>query len=160
MTTPDIASLCDRLLRRAQNTYNFRDLAGLEADLREAATRLRAVAGEPEAWMFQHDETGRMTICPNDGVNTPKVFAELNPRYALIGPLYTRPQPATPATVTDEDVAWPSGVLNRDATIRTLTEHNAWRRGARGPQTDPVMLGKALDAAIAALESFANKERE
>jgi hypothetical protein len=42
-------------------------------------------------------------------------------------------------------------VLNQEATIRTLSEHSAWRRGANTLQTDPVMLGKALDAAIAAI---------
>lgn len=46
---------------------------------------------------------------------------------------------------------WPRGVLNRETTIKVLTEHNAWRRGAIGPQTDPILLGKALDAALAAL---------
>lgn len=34
-------------------------------------------------------------------------------------------------------------------TLEVLTQHNAWRRGAKDGQTDPVLLGKALDAAIA-----------
>lgn len=48
---------------------------------------------------------------------------------------------------------WPRGVLNRDDTLALLKQHNAWRRGANGPQTDPVRLGLALDAVIAAMEA-------
>lgn len=47
--------------------------------------------------------------------------------------------------------AWPAGELNRDATIAVLRKHAEWRRGGDGPQTDPSMLGLALDAALAAL---------
>ena len=50
-------------------------------------------------------------------------------------------------------VVWPSGVINRDKTLEVLTQHNAWRRGAEGPQTDPRLLGLALDAAIAFLSA-------
>lgn len=46
---------------------------------------------------------------------------------------------------------WPKGVLNRKTTLEVLTQHNAWRRGGEGVQTDPRMLGLALDAAIDAL---------
>lgn len=51
--------------------------------------------------------------------------------------------------------AWPSGVLNRETTLHVLTEHNAWRRGTMTLQTDPVLLGKAIDAVIAAMQSEA-----
>ena len=44
---------------------------------------------------------------------------------------------------------WPIGILNRAKTLEVLTKHNEWRRGASGPQTDPRILGLALDAAIA-----------
>lgn len=60
-------------------------------------------------------------------------------------PLFTHP----PKPVVSD--AWPNGVLNRKKTIEVITEHNAWRRGAEGAQTDPRMLGLALDAVIAAL---------
>jgi hypothetical protein len=46
---------------------------------------------EPVAWMFQHDETGRTNYVSNDGIHNPTVFLEMNPRYALVCPLYTRP---------------------------------------------------------------------
>jgi hypothetical protein len=58
--------------------------------------------------------------------------------------------PAPPATRAP-GVEWPAGVLNRDKTLEVLRSHNAWRRGAKAPQTDPRLLGLALDAAIAAL---------
>ena len=48
---------------------------------------------EPVAWMFQHDETGRMTYLSNDGFHNPTMFIEMNPRYALVCSLYTHPQP-------------------------------------------------------------------
>ena len=52
-----------------------------------------------------------------------------------------------------QPVAWPAGALNRDETLRVLSEHNAWRRGASGEQTDPRILGLALDAVIAHLSA-------
>lgn len=47
---------------------------------------------------------------------------------------------------------WPTGILNRAKTLEVLKRHNEWRRGGDGPQTDPRMLGLALDAAIAYIE--------
>ena len=46
---------------------------------------------------------------------------------------------------------WPAGVLARDRTLEILRRHNEWRRGADTEQTDPRLLGLALDAAIAAI---------
>jgi hypothetical protein len=54
--------------------------------LREA---LEQPEQEPVAWMFQHNETGRMNYVSNDGANTPELFLKGNPRYALVCPLYT-----------------------------------------------------------------------
>jgi hypothetical protein len=54
---------------------------------------------EPVAWLFQHDETGRMNYVSNDGVHNPSTFLEMNPRYALVCPLYTTPPAAQPAPV-------------------------------------------------------------
>ena len=59
---------------------------------------------EPVAWMFQHDETGRMNYVSNDGIHDPTMFLGMNPRYALVCPLYTiPPQPKEPE---QEPVAW------------------------------------------------------
>lgn len=49
---------------------------------------------EPFGWVFQHEETGHMSFCPNDGINTPKLFAHINSRFTLCGPVYTRPAPS------------------------------------------------------------------
>jgi hypothetical protein len=65
---------------------------------------------QPVAWMFQHGETGRMNYLSNDGMNSPSTFVEMNPRYALVCPLYTSP-PAQPAA--QEPVAWVNHGENR-----------------------------------------------
>ena len=53
--------------------------------VRDARKPKKAQPAAPEVWMFQHDETGRVTCILNDGINTPELFLEMNPRYALIG---------------------------------------------------------------------------
>ena len=58
---------------------------------------------EPVAWMFQHDETGRMNYVSNDGIHNPAMFLEMNPRYALVCPLYTTP-PQRWVGLTDEEI--------------------------------------------------------
>ena len=55
-------------------------------------------AQEPVAWMFQHNETGRMSYVSNDGLHNPTTFIEMNPRYALVCPLYTTPPQRKPLT--------------------------------------------------------------
>jgi hypothetical protein len=57
--------------------------------IKEAIAELESQ--EPVAWMFQHDETGRMNYVSNDGIHNPTVFLEMNSRYALVCPLYTHP---------------------------------------------------------------------
>jgi hypothetical protein len=59
---------------------------------------------EPVAWMFQHDETGRMNYVSNDGIHNPTMFLEMNPRYALVCPLYTSPPQRTWVGLIDEDI--------------------------------------------------------
>jgi hypothetical protein len=46
---------------------------------------------EPVAWMFQHDETGRINFVVNYGMMAADEFIKVNPRYTLIGSLYTHP---------------------------------------------------------------------
>ena len=70
-----------------------------ERALRE---RLARPEQEPVAWMFQHDETGRMNYVSNDGIHNPTMFLEMNPRYALVCPLYTTPPQRKP--LTDEQI--------------------------------------------------------
>ena len=59
---------------------------------------------EPLAWMFQHDETGRMNYVSNDGIHNPTVFLEMNPRYALVCPLYTYAPQRTWVGLTEEEL--------------------------------------------------------
>ena len=54
--------------------------------------------------MFQHDETGRMNYVSNDGIHNPTMFLEMNPRYALVCPLYTTPPQRTWVGLTDEEI--------------------------------------------------------
>lgn len=46
---------------------------------------------EPVGWEYQHSETGRITVCINDGVNDRESFERMNPRHSYIGPLYRHP---------------------------------------------------------------------
>ena len=68
--------------------------------IKEALARTQ----EPVAWMFQHDETGRMNYVSNDGIHNPTMFLEMNPRYALVCPLYTTPPQRTWVGLTDEEI--------------------------------------------------------
>ena len=61
-------------------------------------------AQEPVAWMFQHEETGRMNYVSNDGIHDPTMFLKMNPRYALVCPLYTTPPQRTWVGLTDEEI--------------------------------------------------------
>ena len=58
---------------------------------------------EPVAWMFQHDETGRMNYVSNDGRHTPDLFLKTNLRYALVCPLYT----TSPQQQAETPPEWP-----------------------------------------------------
>jgi hypothetical protein len=58
---------------------------------------------EPVAWMFQHEETKRMTYVSNDGCNGPGRFLVMNPRYALVCALYTTPPRRKWQGLTEEE---------------------------------------------------------
>ena len=81
---------------------------------------------EPVAWMFQHDETGRMNYVSNDGRHTPDLFLKTNLRYALVCPLYTAPPAAQRPWVdlTDNDWGW---VADRKGTsLDSFDQGAAW----------------------------------
>jgi hypothetical protein len=78
--------------------------AGKNLDAITAIKKALAQEQEPVAWMFQHDETGRMNYVSNDGVHNPTIFLEMNPRYALVCPLYTTPPQRTWVGLTDEEI--------------------------------------------------------
>lgn len=68
-------------------------------------------------------------------------------------PLYTRPQPAIPATVTDEDVERACVAFYHDPKEDAVGWHNLLREDAM--QT---LVNHVRSAMRDALESFANKE--
>jgi hypothetical protein len=106
LTEPHAPTVCDQLeviLRQAIAEAEKQDgvcqhCAGkgcVACDAREQ---------EPVAWMFQHDETGRMTYLSNDGFHNPTMFIEMNPRYALVCSLYTHPPKREWVGTTEKDV--------------------------------------------------------
>ena len=72
----------------------------IDCDMQAAITAIKEALAHPEqepvAWMFQHDETGRMNYVSNDGIHDPTMFLGMNPRYALVCPLYTTPPQRKP----------------------------------------------------------------
>jgi len=108
----------------------------LEVILRQAIAELESQ--EPVAWMFQHDETNRMNYVSNDGIHNPAMFLEMNPRYALVCPLYTHPPQRTWVELTDTQI--------EQVYFEVVKEH----RGAPMPWGQ-VQFGRAL------LEKFKEK---
>jgi hypothetical protein len=86
---------------------------------KHAITALKAALEQPEqkpvAWMFQHEETGRMNYVSNDGYNATGRFLEMNPRYALVCALYTHPPRREWRGLTD--------------TERAAVQHESFKRG-------------------------------
>jgi hypothetical protein len=86
--------------------YGSVDIAEiLSAEVLRLQKALAQPEQEPVAWMFQHDETGRMNYVSNDGIHTPTMFLEMNPRYALVCPLYTAPPQRQWVGLEAEDLA-------------------------------------------------------
>ena len=87
----------------------IREFCGHHADWWPSTTQVQEMLAlaqpeqEPVAWMFQHDETGRMNYVSNDGIHDPTMFLGINPRYALVCPLYTTPPQRTWVGLTDEE---------------------------------------------------------
>ena len=100
-----------------------RNTSGDRVPLFAAPPAALAVPAEPIGWVFQHEDTGRMTFCANDGINTPEVFQRLNPRHVLCGPAYTQAQ--QPAAAVPEDAF--SALLN--CASRTAMLAAAERKG-------------------------------
>lgn len=73
---------------------NVGELRGLLTEAIAALQSRPAGEVEPIGWVYQHDDTGRMTFCENDGINTPEAFQRLNPRHVLCGPAYSHPPAA------------------------------------------------------------------
>ena len=95
--------MTDQLRQAAQAVIKAWDNDGSTQTMEDLRTAL-AQQAEPVAWMFQHDETGRMNYVSNDGMNTPELFLKGNLRYALVCPLYTTPPQRPWVGLTPEEV--------------------------------------------------------
>ena len=79
---------------------------------------------EPVAWMFQHDETGRMNYVSNDGRNTPDLFLKTNLRYALVCPLYAAPPQRAWVGLTEAD--WEYVKDKKGTSLDSFDQGAAW----------------------------------
>jgi hypothetical protein len=91
--------------------------------------------GEPVAWMFQHEETGRIMFV--EAQQLEYGFEEGNPRLKKITPLYT-----TPPAAQREWVGLPTVVI-LDIYAETLKEH----RGGSMPDGQ-IAFAKAIEQAL------------
>jgi len=102
-----------------------------ESNLNKTVKALRAALEQPEqdeapvAWMFQHEETGRMNYVSNDGYDAPGRFLEMNPRYALVCALYTHPPRREWRGLTDEEIRdlWSWSATAEAERIATTQQH-------------------------------------
>jgi hypothetical protein len=105
--------------------------------------RLAQPEQEPVTWMFQHDETGRMNYVSNDGIHDPAMFLEMNPRYALVCPLYTAPpqpeQQRMAKRIEELEAQLRIGTSNSDVNPYAILQ-NARIIEAR-PEQEPVAWG-------------------
>jgi hypothetical protein len=106
---------------------------------------------QPVAWMFQHGETGRMNYLSNDGMNSPSTFVEMNPRYALVCPLYTTP-PAQPAPV-QEPFVWTvskgGAYTSGEYFVAERIDGKGWNAHKGG---DTILLAESVEVCKAACE--------
>lgn len=93
-----ILSSADEASPAVDAIRDFAKMRGLSLDdakVQDWQSAPQRTEQEPVAWMFQHDETRRMNYVGNDGIYNPTMFLEMNPRYALVCPLYTTPPQRT-----------------------------------------------------------------
>jgi len=98
--------------QQALEALEYAHKDGFWREQSNAIAALKAALEQPEqdeapaAWMFQHEETGRMNYVSNDGYDATGRFLEMNPRYALVCALYTYPPPRREwRGLTDEVIA-------------------------------------------------------
>lgn len=136
MDTTALAEMLAQEIRRVDGSHSLGAAALAEA-LVPFVESLRAVAGEPVGYAdgsrFHELREGRLNLA---------LWAEKG-AFADT-PLYTRPQPATPATVTEEDV---------ERITDVFLAHTGQAHKVTQLQRD-----LARPCMRAALESFANKE--
>lgn len=106
-------------------SYGSVDIAEiLSAEVERLREALAQPEQEPVAWMFQHDETGRMNYVSNDGMHTPELFLKANPQYALVCSLYTTPPQRPWQGLTNED--WEQIHDKKDTALDTFQQGAVW----------------------------------
>ena len=141
-------------------TEAFGPDAGIELDqkawakLHTAIKQALAQEQEPVAWMFQHDETGRMNYVSNDGVHNPTIFLEMNPRYALVCPLYTTPPQRTWVGLTGEEAM----DVTRKEGHELLDFIYEYGTGSEGVEERIVAICKAIEAKLKQKNGYAEEK--
>lgn len=102
---------------------------------RRALATAMPEGGEAIGWLFQHDETWRISFCANDGVNNSENFAANNPRYSYLHPAYAPP----PAKSAADDMRAVGGLLDKLRCLRVLLFQMR-------SQFTADLLGEAIDA--------------
>ena len=98
----DVGVLTDREWQAVhKNKANELRQAIREHAMYEVQRLGQEIEQEPVAWMFQHDETGRMTFVESQQLE--RGWEKENPRYKKIGPVYTHPPQRTWVGLMDED---------------------------------------------------------
>ena len=86
----------------------------------ESPLRPAEQTAQPVAWMYQHDETGRVGFVEQWQLD--HGYREANPRLTIIAPLYTHPAPIGDLSDEEIDKAW------RGATIDYTAPYDNFRR--------------------------------
>ena len=124
----------------------------------EAITAIKEALAQPEqepvAWMFQHDETGRMNYVSNDGVHNPTIFLEMNPRYALVCPLYTTPLQRKFVGLTGEEAM----DVTRKEGHELLDFIYEYGTGSEGVEERIVAICKAIEAKLKQKNGYAEEK--
>lgn len=100
----------------------------------EAGRASVSADAEPVAWLFQHSETGRCAPLVNDGINNPANFSANNPRFELIGPMFTHP-PAD--TVRGDHIGDANKMVSADTVREDIIEIPQFLR--KWPDNPPVV---------------------
>ena len=138
-------------LEQSDNYFGSLDHSKPIAAIKEA---LAQPEQEPVAWMFQHDETGRMNYVSNDGVHNPTIFLEMNPRYALVCPLYTTPPQRKFVGLTGEEAM----DVTRKEGHELLDFIYEYGTGSEGVEERIVAICKAIEAKLKQKNGYAEEK--
>jgi hypothetical protein len=135
-TVPDVCAALVKAGKPPRSTNMA--VSGEEAV--EVALMLRAqqapvAQGEPVAWMWQHEETGRTGFV--DAWQVEQGWQKNNPRNRIVGPLYTTSQQASePMTMEQKRQSWVN------ATIEQCSHEGCYMRGIEDAERHHQIKGK------------------